>query len=250
MKYLVGILIAGLLAAAYFSWLSKAERPAPPAGRTAPLIQTERIEEETSTYRIKVRYPRIAELGDSAAESASNRIIRNSVEENVRQFREDAQTATAGDSDIKSEMTMDFQVVRAEKDFTSIRLDQYYFVAGAAHGLPLVTGFNYDFSRRRRLQLADLFRGNSIYLETLSRLAREQLVENLGEYYDEDFAAGGTEPKAENFAEFLLPADQLKIIFNVYQVAPYVAGSQEINIPYADLRELWNPELSFGPTPI
>ena len=54
----------------------------------------------------------------------------------------------------------------------------------------------------------------------------------------------GTAPQADNFRVFFPSEAGFKILFNEYQVAPYVAGPQEIVIPYSALKGVIN---SSGP---
>jgi len=64
-------------------------------------------------------------------------------------------------------------------------------------------------------------------------------------YYDEDFVLPGTAPEKNNFLDYSLAPDKLIITFNVYQVAPYVAGLQKAEISYKEMRDIIRPEAVF-----
>jgi len=48
----------------------------------------------------------------------------------------------------------------------------------------------------------------------------------------------GTKPESKNFKNWNLQADSILITFDEYQVAPYVYGTQEVEIPYSVLEKI------------
>ena len=104
--------------------------------------------------------------------------------------------------------------------------------------------FNYSFSSEGPLELKDLFLPNSGYLTDLSGYSMNVLNQRLKEYGMDDskWIAEGAGPKIENYSVWNVSGDSLLITFNPYQVGPYVIGIQEVSIPFADLRDIIDPE--------
>ena len=59
----------------------------------------------------------------------------------------------------------------------------------------------------------------------------------------DDMLRSGTAPEAENFSSFALTPEGIRIFFQPYQVAPWAAGSQVVDIPLDALADA-GPRLS------
>ncbi|MBP6911987.1 MAG: DUF3298 domain-containing protein [Candidatus Pacebacteria bacterium] len=115
---------------------------------------------------------------------------------------------------------------------------------GGAHGFENIVSFNYDIVQQKEITLADLFPNDPDYLKTISEYSRAslktQLIENgssmnTGENVGNDFEGStdpmllaGTEPTLENFSVFTFTPSEITFYFTQYQVAPYVAGEQQV----------------------
>ena len=123
---------------------------------------------------------------------------------------------------------------------------------GGAHGNPLVARFVWLPKSGKMLAVQELFpAANS--LQVISDVSREQLATSLSQRLDADGAEGaeraqqlqnstrmiadGTQPKAENFAQFEPVMDvsgrirALRFVFAPYQVGPYVDGTRTVDVP-------------------
>ena len=71
------------------------------------------------------------------------------------------------------------------------------------------------------------------------KILNEGLVESYVHlWFGEDGAEGVYDAAVENFKEFVLTTHGLKLIFNPYQVGPYVLGGQQVWIPYEKLKDV------------
>ena len=61
--------------------------------------------------------------------------------------------------------------------------------------------------------------------------------------YNDDMLRSGTAPEAENFSSFALTPEGIRIFFQPYQVAPWAAGPQVVDIPLDALADA-GPRLS------
>lgn len=120
---------------------------------------------------------------------------------------------------------------------------------GGAHPYEEVVAYNYDVKNKKEMTLADLFANNPNYLNQISEISRKILIERFTESLGEGFDSAkekqtytqeviapmvndGTDPKnADNFANFTFTKDKLIIHFGQYQVGPYVAGQQDVEMP-------------------
>ncbi|MDR3547817.1 MAG: DUF3298 domain-containing protein [Candidatus Pacebacteria bacterium] len=102
--------------------------------------------------------------------------------------------------------------------------------------------FTFNSKNGSLLQISDLFKPGSSYLDTLSKLARAALTEQQGTSADASFIDPGTTPDAANFQAFALDDSDLVIYFSPYQVAPYALGPQTVRIPLDQLSSILNPD--------
>ena len=69
----------------------------------------------------------------------------------------------------------------------------------------------------------------------MSAWSRKKLARTLGEDADEDMIRDGVAPDLRNFANLTLTPQGLRIEFQPYQVAPWSAGPQRVDMPLAEL---------------
>lgn len=117
---------------------------------------------------------------------------------------------------------------------------------GGAHGNLEITCLNYDLRTGRRLDLADLFKDPEKALQLMSAWSQKELARSLGEDTDEDMIRDGVAPDLRNFANLTLTPQGLRIEFQPYQVAPWAAGPQRVDMPLAELAAA-GPEVRIWP---
>ena len=91
--------------------------------------------------------------------------------------------------------------------------------------------------------LYDVFENLDTALDVMSRYCTKALTKSLGDMYNDDMLRSGTAPEAENFSSFALTPEGIRIFFQPYQVAPWAAGSQVVDIPLDALADA-GPRLS------
>ena len=244
-----GIIIIGLVVIAFGlrengwfrSYFQKSEISKDAVLRT-PEVEEAKIEEETPQYKIDVSYPQFHNLGDPNREAAANNLIKEKIEKSTAAFRDAIREATDTFSTTKSELLVSYKVVNLNSSIASILVSEYTYVEGAVHPLGLSSPFNYNFRDNREISLADPFNPGSNYLSVLSDISRASLKRQLKESYIQESVEFGTEPRPENFSVFFLDKDKFVVVFNVYQVIGYAAGSQTVEIPYEQLSGILRQE--------
>ncbi|MGB5833408.1 MAG: DUF4163 domain-containing protein [Thiohalocapsa sp.] len=202
-----------------------------------------RIMQSGPKIDIEAVYPRLS--GDGAV--AANGLIAASATGQVADFRAEYERLLAdGDRHIGPpwSLSLGYDEVYATPRFWSIDTSLYSYTGGAHGGirhLPLVI----DRAKGRLLEPSDLFRSGSDWPRTLSDYCYKSLADREVFSGDIDWLRRGTAPKAENYQALLPRADGLHVVFEQYQLGPYVIGFHEVTVPYAEISQTLNPAL-FG----
>jgi hypothetical protein len=102
---------------------------------------------------------------------------------------------------------------------------------GGIHGNNDIITLSYDAESGQRLLFEDLVTATDTALERLAAYCSKALRSTLGEDLDEAMLKSGTAPELDNYSSFSLFPAGLRIHFQPYQVAPFVAGAQRVDVP-------------------
>lgn len=118
----------------------------------------------------------------------------------------------------------------------SVRLTFEGMQAGRAHPYHNNRVVNFDLQTGKIISLNDLFKKNSNFLKLFAAYASKTLNQKLKQ--DNWMVQQGTKADVKNFKNWNLQADSILITFDEYQVAPYVYGAQEVEVPYSELKRV------------
>lgn len=127
----------------------------------------------------------------------------------------------------------------------SSAITEFKNLSGNAHPLTTVTSFNYSITSTGILSLSNLFTAGSDYLNYISAYCINELqTKARKEGYDniDDMITRGASPEKNNFSNWIIRDDSLKIVFNPYRVAPYVFGIQTVSIPLSSMMSFIDPK--------
>lgn len=263
------VIVAVLFAACLFLlWRDRANSPVVDNSQNIEesTVVTKTIKESTNYTDIDVQIPQFVN-----ASSVFNKKIEQNVRERITEHKTEtaenwqARIDTQGpDGDLPKVPTGDGDKMffYAKFDAPEQNNNQYISVltriggyTGGAHPYEEVVTYNYDVKNKKEMTLADLFVNNPNYLNQISEISRsiltERFTENLGNDFDSakeketyikeviaPMINDGTDPsRAENFANFTFTKDKLIIHFGQYQVGPYVAGQQDVEMPLTLLEQ-------------
>jgi hypothetical protein len=102
---------------------------------------------------------------------------------------------------------------------------------GGIHGNNDIITLSYDVESGQRLLFEDLIVATDTALERLAAYCSKALRVPLGEDLDEAMLKSGTAPELDNYSSFSLFPAGLRIHFQPYQVAPFAAGAQRVDVP-------------------
>jgi hypothetical protein len=118
------------------------------------------------------------------------------------------------------------------KNFVSLVVD-YYQYTGGAHGLTTRNTYNYDFNQGKRLRLFELFKEGYDYQTKINDVIKQQIAKNPSEYFQDENGFKGI----KNKQDFYIDNDGIVIVFQLYDIAPYVSGIKEFHIPFSVVQD-------------
>ena len=199
-------------------------------------------EDNRDTYEVKSEYPVITKGLPKDAMDKINATLEASVRSTLLAVKEDFEQQY-GSTDVTNTyipvepLTYDGQVEIATSTesfpFLNVVLTGYQY-SGGAHGLTVITTFVFDKNTGDQITYDNLFAES--YLDRLSELSLLELKRIDPSLDTFSFALEGTAPKQDNFQAFTLLPDGMHLVFQNYQVGPYVIGNPEVVIPYASIR--------------
>lgn len=114
---------------------------------------------------------------------------------------------------------------------------------GGAHGQYMIYGVNFDAGTGKLLTTADIARDKEAFQEICIQEMRRQCgdLRAQGVLFDEEIiSAEGLEEILEakmEGTEWYFTEDGIRFVSNVYEIAPYAAGSIDFDIPYGMVNE-------------
>jgi hypothetical protein len=226
-------------------------RPAPAAAPGAS-----QIKEESAYFSIDATWPASTSLAQSAgaaADQAAVALMAAGVENAVAQFKSDTDygsitpqdAAYIGLGEDGRKYTLDISYEATSSPATLSYIFTLYVDTLGAHGNGTYLTYTFDSQTGALLALSDLFAaGTDVYSE-LSAIARQELPAVIAAHegvtpdqVDPQMLDAGTAPVAESFQDFYLAGDNLVLLFPPYAVAPYAAGTIELDIPLSQVTGL------------
>lgn len=215
---------------------------------------------QSARYRIDINYPDLP-----ASDAALAKVLHVTGDDAKREFMQglpDPEQLPEF-ANRQLDLKIDFSVAARMPQFVSVR-ERGMADTGGAHPMPIDGSFVYDTGHGKVIALGDLFAQPEQALERLSKLSRETLEKKLlaetpggartppdarQEWLDNmrGMIHDGTDPEKQNFSEFVVlagagdKASGLQLIFPPYQVAPYVYGTQTVDVSVDVFVDLLKP---------
>jgi hypothetical protein len=192
---------------------------------------------QTPPFTLTVQIPQLSGSDDPrvvAFNQRLNELVTKEVDTWRQSFMENTFPTVSNGSFLEATHTLLFQ----EEEIWSFKFDFHFYSDGAAHPGSYSITLNYDLGQGKELALADLFLPNSNYLETIANYCKSELSKQP--FFDGAFNEGA-DPTVENYRNWNITPTGLMITFDEYQVAPYAAGPQVVQIPVEELRPILDP---------
>jgi len=203
-------------------------------------MQSSAVEEAGTEppYTIKAQVPYLQGSDDARAQNF-NLYLKQIVQNEIDSFKIGTLAyATTPPIVNGSMLEIQHSVVGQRGDIWSIQFLNYFYADGAAHPGHYSISVNYDLANGREVTLDELFLPGSDYLTVLADICKNDILTRNPGF--ETFISGA-DPLPENYTRWNLSDDGFLIItFDEYQVAPYAAGPQTVNIPLSQLQSIAN----------
>jgi hypothetical protein len=217
----------------------------PPTATSAPMIsqqvtlisQSAEESNQTPPFTIEVQMPQLAGSDDvrvTAFNQRLNELVTKEVEMWRKSFLENTFPTVTNGSFLEVVPTLISQV----GDLWSFKFEFHFYSDGAAHPGTYSITLNYDLAQGRELALEELFLPNSSYLETIADYCKAELSKQP--FFEGPFADGAN-PTPENYRNWNITSNGLMVTFDEYQVAPYAAGPQVVEIPIDQVQSVVDP---------
>jgi hypothetical protein len=203
----------------------------------------------------EVIYPRFEQLTPAANDSLARRISEaadtGNPEQDTVSFELAGKNFIASFEESKKEMPdlnmgwyykATLSVNIAADTLISIRADTEFFTGGA-HGGYGTTFINVNPATGRRIALADIFKPG--FEEVLRREGEADFRKSQELADTASYVNAGFEFQDDKFVlndNYGFTKDGIVFVFNIYEIAPYALGAQEVHIPYARLKEWMKKE--------
>ncbi|MHB8860428.1 MAG: RsiV family protein [Minisyncoccota bacterium] len=248
---LIGVVASIVIVGGIVFYAAMKPSPAKAPGAAAPALGETSYIEHAPYYDIAVNYasstPLRADVGASE-DAAAVALMKQFVSDTVAQFKTDGNFANLTPEDVKTmglsqshKETLEIKYLISSSPRTVSYIFTTYEDTLGAHGNMFFHTFTFDTSTGAPLALADIFAPGSSYLDTLSSISRAKLPAIIGDGANASMLESGTTPDAKNFSSFFLDNNQLVLLFDPYQVAPYTAGAQTLRIPLSELSGILQP---------
>lgn len=149
--------------------------------------------------------------------------------------------APAGAPKITPQHTVTCKQVGVTANYASFMFEHTEMTPGMAHPNTWYSVVNWS-TDGSFLALADLFNSLPKALGILSTESGKALKTKLGKEAG-ILDAGGWAPKADNFKNFCLTPQGLRIYFTPMQAGPWSMGGQNITIPWKKLNKVLSPKM-------
>ena len=202
-------------------------------------------------YEIAAQYPQFSG-GSNPNFEKFNQLVRGVVTKEVSQFKKDVQPEEGEErpeGSMGSDISIGYEVALAQDDLVSVQFDVGSYFQGAAHPNSYTEVVNYDLKNGKQLNLSDLFKPGSKFLQVIATYAISDLKkqsQEKGSELPDDLIQSGAGASAKNYRSWKITRKGLGINFDPYQVGPYAAGAHYVLVPYATLKEVINPEGPIG----
>jgi hypothetical protein len=208
-------------------------------------VEKRLVQKLPKSCSVNFKYPQFTVKISKAADARTasiNKKIFNIAKDEANKFESELDTLESSNTEwTGGELTDEYRIYLRNNCLVSLSFYIEKYIEPSAHPSHSTLTVNYEFYSAKNLELKDLFKKDSNYLDVLSKLCYDYLVATL-QNADKKLITKGTEPIASNFKNFYLTPDSLNIVFDEYSVDCYAGGAHTVPIQYSSIKSLINPK--------
>ena len=209
-------------------------------GRLKLVPENVQLKSDSQYYDIDVRYPQIVGADTPGIRKINQHMKALATAKYQWPLNESKEAIRRGQERLPgtyNSVNLDYEVSVATDSFLSIFFTGYSYGVGAAHAVQESQSLNYDLASGSELQLADLFKGGSRYLDFIS----EYCIEQLSATAPGQLNKGRLAPSAKNFENWHITSSGISFNFDACEIFACAEGDQSVEIPFSDLKPLFAP---------
>lgn len=202
-------------------------------------IEDKKITDQVKPFNIEITYPYIAGLDDfnkKAEDLVNNELFefkKISLENDIAVKEIDPESYADYPREYYLNIGYDKGLVNENTISIVFNISNF---TGGAHGANYFLALNWDKKNNKEIKLADLFSGQTDYLQKISTYCISELTKQMTtsgaiDMSNTSWLDQGAGPKEENFSVFLINSDSITFYFPQYQVAAYAAGDFKVTMP-------------------
>ena len=194
-------------------------------------VGTKLINKENKFIKANLKIP-VLEIANKDIQNSINKKIESDITEFYNSSLKEAENYFDDFPEAENQFVLssDFEVKKSTAQLFSI-LIKYYKYSGGAHGSYEYVPYNVELNSGKLLVLKDIFKENSKYQEIINQEISKQIKElNIKNNLTEDSTQLYTFKGIKEEQKFYLQDDKIVIFFDLYDIAPYVAGIPEFSI--------------------
>lgn len=208
--------------------------------------------EDAEYYTIQINFPDktpLATRGSSGAEERAQAAIGDTMRTLIQQFKDAAAGISQEEKDRLKAAALTYSLNVGFHTYSSGLFVSYEFDVfvdtGGPHPNNLYKTLVFDLDGHT-VSIGDLF-ANDTYLARISQAAQAQVAAELkksaGASATSTIITEGLSAKPENFQNFVVDSDRIRIFIPPYQAAAYAAGPFEVQIPLVDVKDILKPNV-------
>jgi hypothetical protein len=191
-------------------------------------VKMEKMNEKANGASIDAEYP---SFGNGTVDSN----IKAVIDAKVKDFKDSLSSSPDVDNTDQF-LNISYVSSKHSREVFSIKFDVVY--GGGIHPIEDVECRTYNLDNSKEINLSDVFKENSSYLNKISELVYAELIKDKN--VDPSWAKQGTSPKEENFKNFVLEEKNIVFYFAPGIVASNSSGIREVRIPLSSLKMFLN----------
>ncbi|WP_163537047.1 DUF3298 and DUF4163 domain-containing protein [Gracilibacillus sp. YIM 98692] len=172
----------------------------------------------------QLKYPQVSDVKDEKMEEKINKQLLQYIKDSYKEYKQNEKMAKK--YDFKADYQTEYEVKYNKAPKLSILTSNYIF-SGGAHGNTTVQSFNYDVEEGKRVVLTDILKTEE-QRKDVQEYVWEYAIERPDIFYPD---LKKEDVKLHADTAFYYNDDGITLVFQQYEIAPYVSGNQEIKVP-------------------
>ncbi|KAB8139081.1 DUF3298 and DUF4163 domain-containing protein [Gracilibacillus oryzae] len=186
--------------------------------------QTATVTEHLYKDNENLKYPQVSDMENIKLQEKINRDFDKYIKEAYKAAKDVQKQAEK--YGFEGEFLTTYEVKYNKQPRLSILTSDYMF-SGGAHGNTVVQSFNYDAEEGKRVYLTDVLTTEE-QIKKVQNYVWEYAIERPDIFYPD---LKKEDIQLTKDTAFYFSDDGIVLVFQQYEIAPYVSGNQEISIP-------------------